>query len=53
MRKIISFFVIRSNKDDSGIIYALCDDGTLWWKLESATSEWSQENSIPQDSGTK
>lgn len=34
-------------ENDAHILYALCDDGTLWW-LHSDDCEWNEERKIPQ-----
>lgn len=48
-RKIIQFYVaVAVGADESGIIYVLCDDGTLWWKLENVACEWTLEKEVPQ-----
>lgn len=47
-RKIIQI-TVAIGSTESGIIYALCNDGTLWWKCEDADQKWELDmNAIPQ-----
>jgi len=49
-RKIVQFQISKSKPEEPGLMYALCDDGTLWWKIEGVTGDaWFQEPLIPLD----
>jgi len=52
MRKPVQIATVSLNSDysDSDIIYALCDDGTIWFTaVKSGDYVWSKVNPIPQD----
>jgi len=46
--------ILRSPPQESqawGVLYALCDDGTIWWMNESPEGRWVEEKPIPTDDG--
>ena len=45
MNKIVQFQYVM-NADGSGIIYALTDDGTLFWKNDRPGATWVYEADI-------
>ncbi|HMV01681.1 MAG TPA: hypothetical protein PLJ37_01005 [Chitinophagales bacterium] len=53
MRKPIHISVIPlgSNYINDEVIYALCDDGTIWYTSITGTVDysWTKVNPIPQD----
>lgn len=52
-RKIIQILHVPNRNPETdrvyGVIYALCDDGTLWWKNEQETANWQLEADLPQN----
>lgn len=52
MRKVVQISVIPLGSDymNDEVIYALCDDGTMWFtSVTSDDYKWTKINSIPQD----
>jgi hypothetical protein len=47
MRKIIQIFYVNPNKDFLGSLHALCNDGTIWFKIDG--DHWMKDEDIPQD----
>lgn len=43
LRKIIQICYVQGNDGYNGILYALCDDGTVWYKTDVHHSKWTQE----------
>ncbi len=52
MRKIIQLTYVSNDEDrHPGVLYALCDDGSLWWRNETggAGSQWNKDAVPPLD----
>lgn len=47
MRKIIQICVDGETDEQSGTLFALCDDGTVWQKVNRKEYHWEQVESIP------
>lgn len=51
-RKIVQIVVVPitpKSRYEVPMLYALCNDGTLWWiNVRDGSSEWQLEESIPQ-----
>lgn len=48
-RKIIQIAIAPETESTIAVLYALCDDGTLWALVDNNTSEWEAVKPIPQD----
>lgn len=55
MRKVIQLSVVspsyENRKEIYHVMYALCDDGTIWWKNETSSPEegrWHLDEDVPQ-----
>lgn len=49
-RKIIQITIgVPTEGFNYNVLYALCNDGTLWWKNEVEGSQWHLDIPIPQD----
>lgn len=46
VRKIVQIAVSSEHDNVHSVLYALCDDGTLWF-MSSAASEWTLEKNVP------
>lgn len=46
-RKIVQ--ITMSQSASFTMLYALCDDGTLWYLSSSDPRRWKRETPIPQD----
>lgn len=44
-RKIVQIAIDPSTSDSAANIYALCSDGSLWWKSTACDSSWFEESS--------
>jgi hypothetical protein len=50
MRKITQIAVSPDTKATFPCLYAVCDDGTVWFmNLERSRGVWEREEPIPQD----
>jgi hypothetical protein len=47
MRKIVQISVMPESFFIKGEIYALCDDGTLWSRVDRNNAEWVQKSTPP------
>ena len=50
--KIVQLAIDPSTDEATGIIYALCEDGSVWWKLTHVDSPWSKDTppfEMPKD----
>lgn len=49
-RKVIQIlYAPRIGDDNYSVLYALCDDGTIWWKNERMGAPWQRDDEIPQE----
>lgn len=48
MRRIIQISAVQESGSNAGGIYALCEDGSLWWQT-IGSDEWSKISSIPAE----
>jgi hypothetical protein len=52
LRRIVQIAVDPAfTSDQTSIIYALCNDGSIWWREASDDDTWHQISAIPQDEG--
>ena len=49
MRKPIQIAVTAETESAFGSIFALCDDGSIWYKDDSFSTKWVKVDDIPQD----
>lgn len=50
MRKIIQICSNYNSELDFGeSLFALCDDGSVWWNAGGIDHEWKRLSDIPQD----
>lgn len=49
MRKIIQIAARSDGPDYGPLLYALCDDGSVWFKIPGKDSAWESFPPIPQD----
>jgi DNA repair exonuclease SbcCD ATPase subunit len=47
-RKIIQIGVDAGDEENCSIIYALCNDGSVWGRLDSPEQSWARQPDIPQ-----
>lgn len=53
-RKIIQIAIDPApDCGSSSIIYALCDDGTVWSRTDIPGKKWSQMEDVPQHEGVQ
>lgn len=54
MRKIVQLVTSPAiTPGNAGLLYALCDDGSLWWKTDELGNPWKLEEPIPQGTDEK
>ena len=49
-RKIKQMLVCPAHKergDEHGLLYVLCEDGTMWWKNNVDGAVWQREEDVP------
>jgi len=47
-RKIIQIAIDPTQDCSSCVVYALCDDGTVWSRVDLPGKQWSRMNDVPQ-----
>jgi hypothetical protein len=47
-RKVVQITVLSVQPSDWPVLYALCDDGTIWCRMVRDSSKWGLFNDVPQ-----
>jgi hypothetical protein len=51
-RRIVQIAIDPSSSDSySPVIYALCDDGSLWARLDAPGKLWERQLEVPDEDG--